>query len=94
MGKVLAVVLRFGPLVAAFALGLGAVIERFVPGYTGIVTQVLSFLGVVGVQADQELVDAIASFVAGAVALVGVGRKLFSLIKAKFAPPAPAPPTA
>lgn len=86
MANVLKVVLRFGPLVAAAALGLGAVLEPIVPGYTGIVTQVLSFLGVVGIGPDQDVVANIAAFVAGITALVGVVRKTWSLIQPKYFP--------
>jgi hypothetical protein len=86
MSKFLAVILRFGPLVAAFALGLAAVLEPFVPGYTGILTSVLGLLGLVGVTPDQDVTGHIGELVAGTVALVGVSRKLYSLIKAKIAP--------
>ena len=51
--------LRYGPLVAAFALGLAAVIEPFVPGYTGILNSILSVLGYVGVRPDQEIVGSL-----------------------------------
>ena len=86
MSKVLALILRFGPLVAAFALGLAAVLEPFVPGYTGILTSVLGLLGLVGVAPDKDVTANIGELVAGTVALVGVSRKLYSLIKAKIAP--------
>lgn len=86
MAKALKVILRFGPLVAAFALGLGAVLEPIVPGYTGIVTQVLSFLGVVGVGPDQDVVELVSALVAGVAALVGVARKVWSLVQAKYFP--------
>ncbi len=89
MANVLKVVLRFGPLVAAAALGLAAVLEPIIPGYTGIVTQVLSFLGIVGVSADAEVVQALATFVAGITALVGVVRKTWALIQPKYFPPKP-----
>jgi hypothetical protein len=87
MAGVLKVILRFGPLVAAFALGLAAVLEPLIPGYTGIVTQVLSALGLVGVSADQDVVQMISAFVAGVVALIGVARKVWSLIQSKYIKP-------
>jgi hypothetical protein len=87
MAGVLKVILRFGPLVAAFALGLAAVLEPLIPGYTGIVTQVLSALGLVGVSADQDVVQMISAFVAGVVALIGVARKVWSLVQAKYIAP-------
>ncbi len=80
MAGVLKVILRFGPLVAAFALGLAAVLEPLIPGYTGIVTQV-------GVSADQDVVQMISAFVAGVVALIGVARKVWSLIQSKYIKP-------
>ena len=82
MAKVMQYVLRFGPLVAALALGLAAVIEPLAPGYTGIVTSVLSLLGLVGVGPNAEIVELLATVVAGATALVGVARKLISIFKA------------
>ena len=81
MGNVWQYILRFGPLVAAFALGLAAVIENFVPGYTAIVNQILVFLGYVGVTPDQNILVELGSLLAGATALVGVARKLWSLIQ-------------
>ena len=86
MGKLLSYLLRFGPLVAAFALGLAAIVEIYVPGYTGILNQILSLLGYVGVQPDVRLVAEIGNIVAGVLALIGFGRKLWSLVKAYFAP--------
>lgn len=83
MGKVVQLVLRFGPLVAAFALGLGAVLEPIVPGYTGVVTSVLGALGIVGVGPDKEVLAELSNVVAGCVALVGVARKLISIVQAK-----------
>lgn len=83
MSKVMAVILRFGPLVAAFALGLAAVLEPFIPGYTGIVTSVMKLLGLVGVGPDQQLLEMLSAGVAGVVALIGVARKVWALIQAR-----------
>jgi hypothetical protein len=95
MGGFMKSILRFGPLVAAFALGLGAVLEPFVPGYTGIVTAIMSALGLVGVGPDQDVLALFNAFVAGALALIGVARKVYSLVKEKVAPPVPpVPPVA
>lgn len=87
MGAFLKVILRFGPLVAAFALGLGAVLEPFVPGYTGIVSAVLAGLGLVDIGPDQDVLALFNTFVAGVIALIGVARKLISMVKGKAAPP-------
>ncbi len=86
MSKVLGYVLRFGPLVAAFALGLGAVISIWVPSYGGVLNQILGVLALVGVQPDQALVAEIGNAVAGAIALVGVARKVYALVLAYFTP--------
>lgn len=87
MRSFLALVLRFGPLVAAFALGLAAVLEPFVPGYTGIVNNLLGVLGFFGVVPDAEVVTELSGGVAGVLALIGFGRKFWSLIKAKYFSP-------
>ena len=84
MGKVMSLLLRFGPLVAAFALGLGAVISLWVPGYTGILNQLLAVLTFAGVQPDQNIVSEVGNVAAGVLALIGVGRKLYGLVKAYF----------
>lgn len=86
MANLLKYLLRFGPLVAAFALGLAAVLEPLVPGYTGIVTGILGALGLVGVGPDQSVLEVLSTVVAGVVALVGVTRKLISLVQSKVKP--------
>ncbi len=86
MGKVLSYILRFGPLVAAFALGLAAIIEVYVPGYTGILNQILNLLVFVGVKPDASIVAEVGNIVAGVIALIGVGRKLWSLLQPYFTP--------
>ena len=86
MAQVLGYILRFGPLVAAFALGLSALIEVYVPGFTGILNQILSGLGFFGIQPDQAVVSEVGNLVAGAIALVGVARKLWSLIQSTYFP--------
>ena len=85
MDKFLSYILRFGPLVAAFALGLGAVIEQWVPGYTGILNSILSALALFGVNPDASVVAEVGNLVAGAFALLGVARKLISIVKKYFA---------
>ena len=79
MSKILPYILRFGPLVAAFALGLGAVLEPIIPGFTGIVSKILGLLGLVGIGPNQEMLDLVMGLVAGITALVGVARKIIAL---------------
>ena len=82
MSKLLAYVLRYGPLVAALALGLNAVITPIFPAYAGILNSVLSALALFGVQPNQELVSLVGGVVAGVLALIGFGRKIIALVKA------------
>jgi len=86
MSQVLSYVLRFGPLVAGFALGLAALIGLWVPGYAGILNQILSVLAFVGVQPDQNIVAEVGNAIAGVIALIGVARKVWSLVKPYFEP--------
>ncbi len=87
MGKFMGYLLRYGPLVAAFALGLAAVITPFVPAYAGILNQALGVLAFFGVQPDQAVVGELGNVVAGVLALIGFGRKLWSIIKANYFTP-------
>jgi hypothetical protein len=82
MTKVLQYVLRFGPLVAGLALGLTALVSIWVPGYAGILNQILSVLAFVGVQPDQNIVAELGNLVAGVLVLIGGARKLWSLLVA------------
>ena len=84
MSKVFAFLLRFGPLVAAAALGLSAVLDQFFPGAAALINQVLAFLGLVGVKPDGEVVSGIGEAVAAVFALIGVARKLYSLVAKYF----------
>jgi hypothetical protein len=86
MSKWFAYILRFGPLVAAFALGLAALISIWVPSYTGILNQALSVLSLIGVRPDVALVAELGNAVAGIIALIGVARKVWALIKPYFFP--------
>ena len=86
MSKFWQYVLRFGPLVAAFALGLSAFVEVWVPGFTGILNNILSVLSFVGIKPDTAVIVEIANLVAGITALVGVARKLWALVKPYFNP--------
>lgn len=85
MGKLFSFLLRFGPLAAAFALGLSPLLEQFFPGAAAVINSALVFLGLVGVKPDGEVVSGIGAAIAGFVALVGVARKLYSLISKYFA---------
>lgn len=86
MSKVLSYLLRFGPLVAGAALGVAALVSIWVPGYEGILNQILGVLAFVGVQPDQSIVAELGNLVAGVLVLVGGARKLYALVKAYFEP--------
>ena len=81
MSKLLSFILRYGPLVAAFALGLQALLPA---SGDAIAAQIVSVLGAFGVQPDQAAVGAVGEVIAGATALVGVARKLYALVYAYF----------
>lgn len=85
LGSALKVVLRFGPLVAALALGLQAVLPA--SGDT-IAQAVVNVLGFLGAKPDAEFVEAFGAATAGVVALVGVGRKAWSLFRERYLKPA------
>ena len=74
MSKIMQYVLRFGPLVAALLGGAALAYPAIKP----IVDTVLVVFGVVGVQADPNLVPDIASLVTGAFLLIGFVRKVVS----------------
>ena len=82
MAQVLGYILRFGPLVAAFALGVAAAVPNIAP----IINQILAVLGFAGVVADPNLTAELGNLVVGGVALLGVARKVWNLIKAYFTP--------
>jgi uncharacterized membrane protein len=76
MGKVKDLVLRFGPLLASFGLGLVAVLPS---AAASAVQSVVSVLSLVGVSADPSVVASVSAVATGVVALVGVVRKVFNL---------------
>lgn len=82
MNKILSYVLRFGPLVAGAVLAFAALIEHVVPGFTGILNQVLSLAALLGFHVDPTAVSLFGDLVAGVTVLVGVARKISSLWKA------------
>ena len=78
MSAVLAFVLRFGPVVASFVLGLSVFLPaEFKPVAAGLVT----FLGLFGVQPNAEFLSGLGLAINGAIALIGVVRKLWSIAK-------------
>ena len=83
MATVLKLVGRFGPLVAAFLVGLGGVI----PGATPIVDGVISALGFLGIKPDAESAALFANLAASVLLLYGSVVKGYKLIRAKFFPP-------
>ena len=82
MAKIWQYILRYGPLVAALALGVAAAVPNIAP----IINQILSVLGFVGVVPDPNLAAQLGELVVGGLALLGVARKVWNLIKAYFTP--------
>ena len=82
MAAFLKVISRFGPLIAAFLVGLGGVI----PGATPIVDGVISALGFIGVKPDAESAVFFTNLVASALLLYGSVVKGYKLIRNKFFP--------
>ena len=81
MSKFLGLVSRFGPLVAALAVGLGGLIATVAPEAKPFVDGVVSFLGLFGVQPDAAVLSETTSIVASAFLVYGGVRKLISLVK-------------
>ncbi len=82
MGKVWSYILRFGPLVAAIALGVAAA----VPNFAAVINQILAVVGFIGVVPDPELGKQLVELVLGVLALTGGARKVWALVKAYFTP--------
>jgi len=80
MGKVFQLILRFGPLIAALALGVKAVY----PEAGQVADSIVSVLGAFGVTADPAVLAEIGNATLGITALVGVARKLYALVKTYF----------
>lgn len=85
MSAILKIVSRFGPLIAAFLVGLSGVI----PGATPIVDGVISALGFLGIKPDAESAALFANLAASILLLYGSIVKGYKLIRAKFFPPPP-----
>lgn len=83
MAAFLKVISRFGPLIAAFLVGLGGVI----PGATPIVDGVVSALGFLGIKPDAESAALFANLAASVLLLYGSVVKGYKLIRDKFFPP-------
>ena len=77
MGNVVAYFLRFGPLVAAGLLGINGAF----PGLDGIFAQAAGVFGLLGASPDPEFIQTVGEAVAGVTALIGVGRKGWSIIQ-------------
>lgn len=78
MGKLLALVLRYGPLVAAFVLGLAAVTPA---DFKPFADAVIAALSLFGVQPNAELLSNVGMAASGVLALIGVARKIISIVK-------------
>lgn len=83
MGSILKVISRFGPLIAAFLVGLVGVI----PGADSILQGIVTALGFLGIQPDAESAAMFGNLVASALLLYGSVIKFYKLIRAKFFPP-------
>lgn len=84
MANFLKLISRFGPLLAAFAVGLVGVI----PGADSVLQGVVSLLGLFGVQPDAETAAQFGNIVAAVLLLYGSVVKFYHLIRDKFFPPA------
>lgn len=82
MGAILKLIARFGPLIAAFLVGLAAAI----PGGQSIIRGILDALALVGIVPDAQAAEAIGTVVAGALLLYGSIVKGYKLIRDKFFP--------
>lgn len=78
MSKFLPFILRYGPLVAAFVLGLSALVPaEFKP----IADALVAVLGMFGAQPNAELLSNVGLAVSGVLALIGVARKIIAILK-------------
>lgn len=84
MGRIVAFVLKYGPLVSAFALGLQAVLPA---SGDAVAAQIVSLLAAFGVAPDQAVVGALGEVLTGGLVLIGVVRKLVNLVLAYFGKP-------
>lgn len=82
MAKYLSFVSRFGPLVAALAVGLGGLLAAVAPGAKPVVDGVVAFLSLFGVQPNAAVVGETTSVVASAFLVYGGVRKLISIFRA------------
>lgn len=82
MGNFLALIGRFGPLVAALGVGLGGLLTVVAPGAKPIVDAFVAFLGFFGATPDAVFTAEIASIVASLFLVYGSVRKLINLVKA------------
>jgi len=81
MSKFLGYVSRFGPLVAALAVGLGGLIAIVAPEAKPFVDSAVAVLGLLGVEPNAEALSETTSVVASAFLVYGGVRKLISLVR-------------
>jgi hypothetical protein len=86
MGKLVGVVGRYGPLVAAILVGFGGLLSQVVPNAKPVVDSIVTLLGFLGASADTEVVAAITGVVASALLAYGGTRKTINIVKDKLAP--------
>lgn len=82
MGSFFSLIGRFGPLVAAFGVGLGGLLTVVAPGAKPIVDAFVAFLGFFGATPDVVVTAEITSIVASLFLVYGSVRKLINLVKA------------
>jgi hypothetical protein len=81
MGKALSFVGRFGPLVAALAVGLGGLLDVVAPGAAPLTGALVAILGFLGAAPDAVLTSEITAIAASALLVYGGIRKVINLIK-------------
>ena len=82
MAAILKVISRFGPLIAAFLVGLATVI----PGAEPILNSIVGVLAMVGITPDAQTAEQLGTIIAGALLLYGSVVKFYKLIRDKFFP--------
>lgn len=81
MSKFFGYVSRFGPLVAALAVGLGGLIATVAPEAKPFVDSVVSVLGALGAQPDAAVLAEVTNVAASSLLVYGGVRKLIGLVR-------------
>jgi len=86
MKNLVAVIGRYGPLVAALVVGVGGLSEAFFPGAAPILNAVSEALKTVGVQPDAGVLEELGAVVASSLLVYGGSRKTYNLVRDKYFP--------